>query len=381
MRTTALPAQSSALSPQPCFRPVWADVDLGAFRRNVRLFRSKLSPGTRLLFVCKANGYGHGAVETARAAAVEGAAWLGVTSVEEGAALRAAGLRLPILVLGSLYPFESLEAAARLHLTPTIASADAARALIQLGLRLKRPLACHVKVETGMGRIGVRPTEALKVLGLLADAPRAVRLEGLYTHLASADDDARFTRLQLRRFQEVADAAASRGLHIPLKHAANSMAALRYPESHFDMVRAGLALYGLCPGFEPVMSLKAKVVFLKRVPAGTPVSYGGTFRTRRDSRIATLPLGYADGVSRRLSNRGEVLIRGRRCRIVGAVTMDMLMADVTALREVHVGDEAVVFGRQDKAELSAAAVARKLGTIPYEVACAVSARVPRRCHG
>ena len=371
----------SAERTQGLFRPVWAEIDLAAFRRNVRAFRKRLSPGTKLLFVCKANGYGHGAVETARAALAEGAEWLGVTSVEEGASLRAAGVGAPILVLGSLYPFSSLEAAAELRLTPTIASADAARALIQLGTKLKRPLACHVKVETGMGRIGVRPTEALKVMGLLSESPRAARLEGLYTHLASADDDAPFTRLQLRRFQEVLAAAASRGLRVPLKHAANSMAALRYPESHFDMVRAGLALYGLCPGYEPVMSVKAKVVFLKRVPAGTPVSYGGTFRARKDARIATLPLGYADGVNRRLSNRGEVLIGGKACRIAGAVTMDMLMADVTRLREVHVGDEAVFLGRQGAAELSAAHIARRLGTIPYEVVCAVSARVPREYHG
>lgn len=359
------------------YRPAWAEVDLGALRRNVRAFRRRLAPPTRLLFVCKANGYGHGAVQTARAALGAGASWLGVTSVEEGAALRAAGLGAPVLVLGSLYPFESLAEAARLRLTPTIASADAARALIALGKRLKRPLPCHVKVETGMGRIGVRPAEALKVLGLLSVAPKAARLEGLYTHFASADDDARFTRLQLERFNAVAQAAAARGLRVPLRHAANSMAALRHPESRLDMVRSGLALYGLCPGFEPVLSLKSRVVFLKRVARGSPVSYGGTFRTRRDSRLATLPLGYADGVSRRLSNRGEVLLRGRPCRIAGAVTMDMMMADVTALREVHVGDEAVLLGRQGARAITAASVARRLGTIPYEVVCAVSARVPR----
>ncbi len=374
---TAATAASRPARASAQYRPTWAEIDLSQLRANLRAFRRRLKPGVRVLGVVKADAYGHGAARVARALEDEKADWLGVSSVEEGVAARRAGVRLPVLVLGSLYPFESFDACAAFKLTPTIASLEGARRLVESAERRRYKLACHVKVETGMGRIGVSVAAAAAVLGLLSKSKR-VRPEGLYSHLACAESDEAFTRGQLAAFKAAVDAARAAGVEVPLKHLANSQGALRYPESHWDMVRPGLALYGLMPPFEPVLSLKTRLVFLKRVPAGTRLGYGATFTTARPSSIATLPIGYADGVARGLSNRGEALVRGRRCRIVGAISMDMLMVDVTDVPAVAVGDEAVLIGGQGRGRIDASEPARALGTIPYEIATGLAARVPRR---
>lgn len=330
------------------------------------------------MFVVKANAYGHGAVLCAKAAERARAVdCLGVSSVEEGLALREAGARLPILVLGSLYPFESFLAAAEGGLTPTVASLESARRLVQVAAKLERPVACHLKVETGMGRIGVSPLAAVEVARYLL-SEKGVRLEGVYTHLACAEDDADYTREQLARFRKAcADIVALCGRRVPMLHAANSAAALRHPVSRLDMVRAGGALYGLCEGFAPVLSLKSRLVFIKTVPKGTAIGYGAAFRARAAMRVGTLPVGYADGLSRALSNKGHALVGGRRCPIVGRLAMDMLMLDLTRVPSAKVGDEAVLIGRQGREEISSVEIAEALGTIPYEVACAISTRVPR----
>lgn len=352
------------------FRPTWAEVDLSRLESNIRRLRAKA--GTKLLFVVKANAYGHGAVACAkRAQKARVADWLGVSSVEEGITLREAGVKLPILVLGSLYPFESFLAGAEYRLTPTVASVEAARRLAQAARHLGRPVDCHLKVDTGMGRIGMSPRALEEAARFLSYEPR-VRVQGLYTHLSCADSDPEYTREQLRRFR-----LAVRLVPAPLLHAANSAAALRYPSSRFDMVRPGLACYGLYPGFEPCLSLKSKIVFLKTLPPGAAVSYGATWRARGRRRLATIPVGYADGVPRRLSNNGEVLVGGRRCPIVGTVTMDMLMVDATRVPEARVGDDVVLLGRQGREEITAKELAGRLGTIPYEVTTAISSRVPR----
>lgn len=359
------------------FRPTWAEVDLGAINRNLKRLRSKLRPGVKVMFVVKGNAYGHGAALCALAAERARAAdWLGVSSVEEGVALRDAGARLPILVLGSLYPFESVLAAVAYDLTPIVASLDSAKRLVEVAVKLKRRVDCHVKVDTGMGRIGAGPEAALAVVRFLAGT-KAVRVQGIYTHLANAEGRASFTAEQLKRFRRVVDALSREGLRPPLVHAANSAGLLRHPAARFDLVRPGLAAYGLYEGFEPALTLKTKIVFLKTVAKGAAVSYGATWRAARPSRVATLPIGYADGYSRALSNKASVLVGGRRCPVIGRVTMDQIMADVSAVPTTRVGDDVVLIGRQDRAQVTASELADLCGTIPYETATALSSRVPR----
>lgn len=359
------------------FRPTWAEIDLGALIANLRLLRSKLPAKTRVMFVVKANAYGHGASQCALAAEKARAAdWLGVSSVEEGVALREAGLKLPILILGSLYPFESVLAAVAHDLTPIVASLESARRVAEAALRLRRSIGVHVKVDTGMGRIGVRPEAAAALVRQLCEL-RAIRVAGIYTHLARGEDDAAFTRAQLQAFQKVISVLSREGLRPPLVHAANSAGALRHPAARFDMVRPGLAAYGLYPGFRPVLSLKSKIVFLKTVGKGATVSYGATWRAKRLTRVATLPIGYGDGYPRALSNRADVLVGGRRCRVIGRVTMDQTMIDVTGVPRARVGEDAVLIGAQGRERIEAAELARLCGTIPYETVTALSSRVPR----
>jgi len=359
------------------FRPTWAEIDLGALVSNLRLFRKRVGPGVKIMFVVKANAYGHDAVLCSLAAQKARAAdWLGVSSVEEGIALRGAGVKLPILILGSLYPFESVLAAAAHDLTPIVASLESAKRVAEAALRLRRNINIHVKVDTGMGRIGLRPEAALALVRDLSPL-KGIRVQGVYTHMAKAEDDRVFTGRQLRDFKKVVSTLSREGLRPPLVHAANSSAALRHPESRFDLVRPGLAAYGLYEGFAPVLTLKSKLVYIKTAPKGAAVSYGATWRAKRVSRIATLPIGYGDGYPRALSNRASVIVDGKRCPVVGRVTMDQTMIDVTGVPRARVGDDAVLIGRQDDAVITAAELARICGTIPYETATALSSRVPR----
>lgn len=365
----------------PLYRPTWAEVDLGKLQANLRRLRARVGPRPRMLLVVKADGYGHGAVEVARAAEASGlASFFGVSSVEEGIALRRGRIRSPILILGSLYPFESTLAAIRHRLTPTVASLDGARLIAEAARRAKATLSCHLKIDTGMGRIGVRWPAGRQVVEFLRSAP-GVRLEGVYTHLARAEDGPAFTRAQLRLFRRAVEDVERSGLKPVLRHAANSAAALLHPESRWDLVRPGIAAYGVWPGFEPVLSLKTRLVFLKNVGRGTPLGYGAAFRTRRPSRIATLPVGYGDGLPRLLSTPGGrpacVLVRGRRCPIVGMMSMDMTMVDVTGVPGARVGEEAVLLGRQGSEAIGAGELARRARTIPYEILTGLKARVPR----
>ena len=359
------------------FRPTWAEVDLGGLQNNLRRFKARMPRACKVLFVVKGNAYGHGAAACARAAERSRAAdWLGVSSVEEGIALREAGVRLPVLVLGSLYPFESILAAVEFGLVPTVASLDSAQRLAAAAKRRGRRVSCHFKIETGMGRIGMSPAAAVGAAEYLA-SQKLVHVEGAYTHFSCADTDRSFTAEQLRRFRAALARLDRAGTGVRIRHAANSAAALGFAASRLDMVRPGLAIYGLYRGFQPVLSLKTKVVFLKTVPRGAALGYGATFRARRPMRVATVPAGYADGISRRLSNRGEVLLAGRRCPIVGTVAMDMLMFDASAVPQARVGDDVVLIGRQGRECITAVEMAKTTGTIPYEVTSALGSRVPR----
>lgn len=357
-------------------RPTVAEIRLAAVRRNLQKL-SKAAAPARLLFVVKANAYGHGAAALARLAEKEGLAWgFGVSSVEEGLALRESGISSPVLVLGSLYPFESFVEAISADLMVTIASLDAARQVKKAALSLGKKAVCHIKLETGMGRIGARKPAVLKIYDELCSSG-AVAVAGLYTHLSSADTDPAYTAAQLGFFRETAAELKARGARGLILHAANSCAAVNLPESRWDMVRCGIAAYGLAPGFEPALTFKTRVVFVKNVREGAYISYDKSFRADRPLKIATIPAGYGDGYLRRFSNRADVLIGGRRCRVLGNVTMDMTMVDVTAVKDAAVGDEAVLLGRQGGLEITAQELADIADTITYEIVTLLSSRVPR----
>jgi alanine racemase len=357
-------------------RPTVAEISLAAVRNNLRKLRRVAAPA-RVLFVVKANAYGHGAAELAKLAEREElACGFGVSSVEEGLALRGAGITGPVLVLGSLYPFESFVEAINAGMMVTIASLDAARQVIEAARGLGKKAVCHMKLETGMGRIGARRPSLLKIYDELSSSG-AVSVAGMYTHLSSADSDPEYTAQQLAYFGEAVSDLKARGARGLAYHAAASCAAVNIPESRWDMVRCGIAAYGLAEGFAPALTLRTRVVFIKNVREGACVSYNCSFRADRPMKIATIPIGYADGYLRRFSNRADVLIGGRRCHVLGNVTMDMTMVDVTAVKDAAVGSEVVLLGRQGQEEVAASELAELAGTITYEVVTLISARVPR----
>ncbi|MBI4062904.1 MAG: alanine racemase [Elusimicrobia bacterium] len=326
------------------YRPTWAEIDLKLLEQNILKLKSYLvSSGTRIMAVVKADAYGHGAVRLTRYLEGLGVAWFGVSSVEEAVGLRKAGCRGNILILGSLFPFrESFEAALGHDLIPTISSLEAARQLLGTVKPDARKIRVHLKMETGMQRIGVRPETCAQIAALLKESD-AVAIDGVYTHFSSAKDE-EYTRRQLQEFNRGLSLLGQKGVRPACVHAANSAAAVRWPQAHFNMIRCGLALYGETPEFEPILSVKTRVVFVKKVPAGTPVSYERTFTTPRESVLATLPIGYADGLPISASGRARVLINGHAAPVAGAITMDMTVVDVTDVAGVGVGSEAVVIG-------------------------------------
>lgn len=372
----------------PALRPCWVEVNLAALRHNLQYLRARLSPETHILAVVKADGYGHGAVAVAQAALQAGVRWLGVSSLEEGAVLRRAGITAAILILGSLYPYEVLPRLLDDGLTPTVASLAMAEALSRLAQGRTRPIPLHVKIDSGFGRIGLTISHALSTLRRIWALP-GLTVEGLYTHFAAADSDPAYTREQFTAFRHVVEAFRTLGWTGRWVHAANSAAIFQYPESHGTLVRPGLAMYGVPPlvghtpamPLEPVLTWKARVVFVKQLPAGSSISYGRTFTTTRLVRVATIPVGYADGYPRQLSNLGQVLIQGFRAPVVGRVTMDMTMVDVTDLPRCEVGEEVVLIGRQGQDHMTAEEVAARAGTISYDLLCGIAHRVPRLVTG
>jgi len=361
-------------------RPLWAELDLDALAHNFRQIRRRVGPGTQVLAVVKANAYGHGAPEIARALVAEGASHLGVACVDEGVQLRRGGIATPIVLLGYLPPWEA--AAAVLHrLTPTVTTAETAHALGAACAAQGTAIDVHLKVDTGMGRFGVSPAEVPAFAALIAALP-ALRLRGAYTHFAVADEaDKAFTRRQFAAFMD----ATKELPKLLLRHVANSATIADLPEMTLDMVRPGIALYGCYPSeqvgreldLRPVLALKSVVARVHTLAAGETVSYGRTWTARRDSRIALIPCGYADGLPRSISNQGHVLVRGQRAPIAGRVCMDQHMVDVTDIPDAAAGDEAVILGRQGGEAITAEEIAGLAGTINYEVLCAVAARVPR----
>jgi alanine racemase len=362
-------------------RPTWLRIDLDALAENIRRLREIAA--VPLMVVLKADAYGHGAVRVARSALAAGAEWLAVATLGEAIALREAGLSAPLLVLGYTPPWQAREAALR-DVRCTVFDEDAARALAAAGTARNRPVPIHIKVDTGMARLGLPVNQVAQFVRWLHHLP-GLQVEGLYTHFATADSaDEGFARTQLGRFTTLLTELEGQGLRPPLVHAANSAALLRFPEARFDLVRPGIACYGLRPapetplpeGFCPVLSFHSEVAQVREHPAGTPISYGATFVTERPSRIATVPVGYGDGVRRSPPWR-ELLVRGRRAPIVGRICMDYIMLDVTDIPGVQRGDAVVLLGSQGNETISADEAAEWIGTINYEVVTGILPRVPR----
>jgi alanine racemase len=361
----------------------WAEVDLGAIAHNVQVLAAALKPPAKLMAVVKANAYGHGAVAVAQTVLQHGAEWLGVARVSEGSELRAAQIAAPILLLGPMAPAEAAEVV-HARLSVAVSSLAVARALSAQSQVQGVVTPVHLKIDTGMSRFGVPADEAVTYAQALQAMP-SLRLAGAFTHFSSADEpDQSITQEQALRFRSTLQALAQAGVSVPLRHAANSAATLSSPEFHFDMVRVGIALYGVCPGdwlplrtqLYPALSLKSRVAFVRTLTPGASVGYGRTYTAESTTRAALASIGYADGVRRLLSNVGEVLIREKRARILGRVSMDQIVVDAGSCG-AHEGDEVVLIGKQGDAEIRVEEVAAWALTVSYEILTGISARVPR----
>lgn len=367
-------------------RPVWAEIDLDHVAHNIREFRRITPPHTQLMAIVKADGYGHGAVEVAKAALEAGAARLAIAFLEEGIVLRRKGLSAPIMILGVSSPGTE-KAVIEHELTPAICTVDSAQRFSQAAAALGKKVRFHLKLDTGMGRIGLRPDQLQAFLETLHRLP-GLELEGVFSHFSKADEQEKtYTQMQLHRYAECLKMIHTAGFRPTIRHLANSAGTMETPEAHFDLARIGISLYGFYPSSEvdpatvalrPVMRWKTRIAHLKRLPAGERISYGGMFTTRRPTMVATLPLGYADGFRRRLWTKNwHVLVRGQRAPIIGKICMDMCMIDVTDIAGASIGSEVVLIGSQGEHVVSADDMANALDTINYEITCLVGKRVPR----
>jgi len=372
-------------------RPTWLEIDFEAIAHNTRLLKERVGQSVQVLVSLKADAYGHGALRVARTALQNGASWLGVATVSEAQPLRTAGISAPILIFGYIAPWQARDAV-QLDLRATVYALDAAESLARAARDLGREIRVHVKVDTGMARLGLRSEDSGGIVAFVERlrALPGLIVEGLFTHFATADSAEEtfgrsYARRQLDRFEAVLAALDARGLRPPIVHAANSAALVTLPDAWYDMVRPGITVYGLAPspdvplpdGFRPALAFKTQVAQVKAIPPGEGISYGATYITQEPTLVAVLPVGYADGFRRAPANWGEVLVRGQRAPLLGRVCMDQCMVDVTHIPGVRAGDEVVLIGRQGEDELTAEAVAERLGTINYEVVAALLARVPR----
>ena len=366
---------------------IQADIDLDAFAFNLESIKNNLKEDTKIITVLKADGYGHGALPLAREAVKDPRVWgVAVATVEEAEELRQGGIRKPLLILGYTYE-ENYEQIAREEFRPAVFKLSMAWKLSQAAVKNNTVVNVHIKIDTGMSRIGYRDLEtAVPEIMEISRLP-GIRIEGLFTHFARADEkktDPAY--VQFRKFQEFQKALEAQGLEIPICHCSNSAGIIRMPEANLNAVRAGVILYGLYPSedvekepvpLKPVMELKSHIAYIKTVEAGVQISYGGTFTTQRETRVATIPVGYADGYARGLSNKGSVLIRGKRAPILGRVCMDQFMVDVIDIPQAQELDEVVLLGRSGDEQITMEELGELSGRFNYEFACCISKRVPR----
>ncbi|EAZ89797.1 alanine racemase [Crocosphaera chwakensis] len=366
----------------------WVEIDLSALSHNVRQIKQLLSPKTALMAVVKADAYGHGAIAVAQTALQAGASALAVATLGEGIELREAGITAPILILGAINTPEEIAAIAHWNLEPTLCYPEQAMVVSQTLSQCEKVLPVHLKLDTGMSRLGIPWHQGTEFVTLVKQLPY-LNLRSVYSHLATADDpDPSHMYLQHKRFKSAIANLKTQGIGPPRLHFANSAATLIAPQLHYDLVRVGLGLYGLYPAphlrsivpLKPVLQVKAKITQIKSIPTNTGVSYGYQFVSDRPMKIAVVGIGYADGVPRNLSNRLQVLIQGQRVRQIGAITMDQLMLDVSHLRQVKVGDVVTLIGQDGDYEITADHWARMLGTISWEILCGFKHRLPRIKH-
>ncbi|HME42237.1 MAG TPA: alanine racemase [Syntrophorhabdales bacterium] len=360
------------------------EIDLKVLEENYRAIRGKVPPDVKMLCVVKADGYGHGAGPVARTLESAGANYFGVATIDEGVELRNNGISLPILVMGGLMPWDEIEAVRQYQLTPVVADVKSLKRIAQDAGQDKLPISVHVKIDTGMGRLGFSLDEVDALASALKGA-RYVQVEGVMSHFACSEQRDEYGMNQIGRFEEAVGFLKRHAVQPPLVHMANSGAVCQYPEAYFSMVRLGIMLYGSYSDprladkiqVRPVMKLASRVAYVKFFPAQAALSYGRTFITSRKTKVAYIAAGYADGVPRALSNKGAVLLRGRRCPIIGRVCMDWLLVDATDLPQVEPGDEAVLMGGDGNDAITADEIAGHAGTIPYEILCSVSRRMSR----
>ncbi|MEN6349611.1 MAG: alanine racemase [Syntrophomonas sp.] len=365
-------------------RPTWAEIDLTALQQNLTNIKKAAAPA-KVMAIVKANAYGHGILEISQVCIQQGVDFLGVATLEEALKLRESGVEAPILVLGYI-PGEYAQTIIKNDIRPTVFNWTFAQDLSRAAIKLGREAKLHIKIDTGMGRLGFSPNDDSRCTIEEIAALPGVGVEGIFTHLSEADGpDKEFSRQQLALFSGLVSILEKNGLSIALKHCSNSAALMDIPEARFDMVRAGIILYGTYPSrhvqrnrlvITPVMTLKSRISYLKTLETGHPVSYGRTYHCEKPTLVATVPLGYADGYSRLLSNRAWAVVRGQKVKLIGTVCMDQCMFDVSGVDGVKEGDEVILFGRSEDG-VTADNLAEIIGTINYEVLCAVSSRVPR----
>jgi len=368
---------------RPSGRPTVAEINLNALSFNYRQLRKRVPKGVKLLAVVKADAYGHGAVPISLKLERLGVEYLGVAIPDEGVELRRGGVKAPILILGGFFAGD-VDKIFRFNLTPVAFQKDSLKLLCREAEKRSKRVRVHLKVDTGMGRLGV-PLPLWSNFLREIKAFRRIEVEGILSHFAMTEEEENFTRRQWEDFQGAVKAAEKVGIYCKYLHMASSAMLTAFPSYSGNLVRPGIMLYGSYPSpmfqrliqLKPVMTLKTCIYFLKSVPPGSRISYGGTFVTRRESLIATLPIGYADGYNRHLSNRGQVLVRGKRVPIIGKVCMDFIMVDVTDIPNVSRGDEVVLMGQQGKEQITAEEIADKINSISYEVFCSVGKRISR----
>lgn len=372
-------------------RRAWAEIDLDAIEHNIKQIRKFVRPETRILGVVKANAYGHGFDQAARTLMKNGVDYLGVACIDEAMQLRKNGFRCPILILGYTSP-EDAPQLVKEDITATCCDYELASVISRAAVRQNKRAKIHLKIDTGMSRLGLRYHEdnesnqkTVDTIYRMAVLPN-LDIEGIFTHFAAADDDDAYTELQFSRFEEICNRLKDSGLNIPVKHCCNSAAMVRFPKMHMDMVRPGIILYGQKPAkdldcgrisLRPAMQLKARVTNVKTVEAGVSVSYGRKFVTEKETKLITVSIGYGDGYSRVLSQKAEAIVNGTLCKLVGNICMDQCMIDATGVNTINIGDEVILFGKCDDIELPVESLAEKMGTINYEILCLIGKRVPR----